>query len=67
MAQSTNKLTTAPLAKGACKTRGGFTVAQYATAALVAGTVMGQKTADDELLPITNVAATDGTKFPSSS
>lgn len=64
MAQSTSQLDTSQVVKAGALQRSGFTVAQYATEALPAGTIMGQKTADSELLPITDVAATDGTKLP---
>ena len=48
------------------KTRDGFTVTQFAAAALVKGNVMGRKSADGELVPIVTAAltATDGTQMP---
>lgn len=64
MAQSTSQLDTSQIIKAGGIQRGGFTVAQYATGVIPAGTVMGQVTASGKLLPITSVTATDGTKFP---
>jgi len=64
MAQSRSNLDTSQIVKAGGIQRGGFTVAEYATGVIPAGTVMGQVTASGKLLPITDVAAADGTKFP---
>lgn len=62
--QATLQADTSQIIKAGGLQRGGFTIAQYATGVIPAGTVLGQVTASDKLLPITDVAATDGTKFP---
>lgn len=62
--QSRSNLDTSQIILENGKQEGGFTVAQYATGVIPAGTIMGQVTADGKLLPITDVAAVDGTKFP---
>lgn len=50
--------------RGKAVTRDGYTVKQYATAVLAAGTVMAQVSADSELVPLTNLTATDGSRVP---
>lgn len=64
MSQARSNLDTSQIILENGKQEGGFTVAQYATGVIPAGTIMGQVTADRKLLPITDVAAVDGTKFP---
>ncbi len=48
--------------KGA-RTRGGFTL-KTDVAVYEEGTVLAQQTADDKLVPLINLSATDGTKAP---